>query len=269
MRSLRAIRLLLCMATLALILPIAAVAQDDPDEVPLGDVARSLRKNAPPPAAMPVIDDDTLPQVMESADHGRSFRSRWPFLLMADSKVHDPDVTCNLSFTVNVKSLIARQFDQMELPPTELARIDAKALIEGDALNVTVFNGTQWHLSELSIAFTVVKKAGDGTQDRSADSFEQVRPEKKPDLTMIYRIRAAGAPWERTVFSSPLSLSLEPNEEWHWAIVQVKGYPPNEYLSKDERHEEGPSGKAPVPSVLPVSNVTQETAAPSVPSAPQ
>ena len=228
MHWLRQSRLFLCLAALALVLPPTAIAQDDPNEVPLGDVARGLRQKASPPATLPVINDDNLPQIMESADHGRSFRSSWPFLLMADTKLHDPDVTCNLSFTVNVKSLISRQYDQMELPAAELAKIEAKAVIEGDTLTVPMFNGTQWHLSELSVAFTVVKKTRGitGAIGAGADAFEQVRPEKKPDQTVIYRMRAVGAPWDRTVFSTPLNAVLAADDEWHWAIVQMKGYPP-------------------------------------------
>lgn len=245
-------RLLLCLTALALVLPLSAIAQDDPNELPLGDVARSLRQKAPPPAAMPVINDDNLPQIMESTDHGRSFRSSWPFLLMADTKLHDPDVTCSLSFTVNVKSLISRQYDQMELPPADLAKIDAKALIEGDTLTIPVFNGTEWHLSEISIAFTVVKKmrGGSGTMDAAGDPFEQVRPEKKPDRTVIYRVRAAGAPWDRTVFSTPLNLDLGPDDEWHWAIVQVKGYPPQIPVDQVTTSSAAPSHAQSLPTAL-------------------
>jgi hypothetical protein len=116
----------------------------------------------------------------------------------------------------------------MNLPSSELAKVEAKAVIEGDALTVPVFNGTQWHLSELVVALTVVKKGGSGigTLSASADPFEQVRPEKKPDQTLIYHMRAPGGPWQTSVFSAPLNLDLGPDDEWHWAIVQAKGYPP-------------------------------------------
>jgi len=57
-----------------------------------------------------------------------------------------------------------------------------------------------------------------------------VRPEKKPDVTVIYRMRAAAPPWVTTVFSAPLNLDFAPDEEWHWAIVQAKGYPPQSYF---------------------------------------
>lgn len=225
------------LALLVIVLPAGLSAQDDPNDVPLGDVARSMRKKTPAPT-QPVIDDDNLPQVMEQADRPHDFGKSLRFLMTGDGpgfQVQAPDVTCSLSFSSNVKTLLSGQFDQMNLPPSELAKVEAKAVIEGDALTVPVFNGTQWHLSELTIALTVVKKtgAGFGTLEGGADAFEQVRPEKKPDRTVIYRMRAAGAPWNRTVFSTPLDLELGPDEEWHWAIVQAKGYPPEAYSKLD------------------------------------
>jgi hypothetical protein len=63
------------------------------------------------------------------------------------------------------------------------------------------------------------------------DAFEQVRPEKKADLTLIYRMRAAGLPWSTAVFSAHLNMELSPGEEWHWSIVQARGYPPETYVS--------------------------------------
>ena len=66
MFRLSGIRLFLMIVLLAPLGAIRATAQDDPDQVPLGDVARNLRKKTPP--AKPVIDDDNLPQVMQQAD---------------------------------------------------------------------------------------------------------------------------------------------------------------------------------------------------------
>ena len=145
----------------------------------------------------------------------------------------------------------------MELPAGEVAKLQGPATIEGDALTVSLFNGTDWHVSEVSVALTVVKKRGprdgsvsdgtdldsmtaDGTLPYNASAFfagvagnpadiSQVRPEKKPDLTLIYRMRAAAPPFSPAVFSAPLNLDLAPNQEWHWAIVQAKGYPPQSY----------------------------------------
>jgi len=267
------IRLLLLIVLLAPLGAIRATAQDDPEQMPLGDVARNLRKKAP--AATPVIDDDNLPQVMQQADSHDDAGSRFRFLMTRESQgfqVSAPDVTCSLAFTANVKSLLSSQYDQMDLPPTEMAKIEGKAVVEGDALTVPVFNGTQWHLSELAVAFTVVKKARTGvvpwnqevasspsadvtpslTRETGADGFQQVRPEKRPDVAVIYRMRAAAPPWSNAVFSAPLKLELDPGAEWHWAIVQAKGYPPETYVSSVKPLVTEPARKESIPSAVSV-----------------
>jgi len=279
------IRLLLCIALLAPLGAIPAAAQDDPDQTPLGDVARSLRKKTP--LARPVIDDDNLPQVMQQADHheaGPGLR----FLMSAEIRgfqVSVPDATCSLAFTANVKSLLSGQYAQMDLPPTEMAKIEGKAVVEGDALTVPVFNGTQWHLSELAVAFTVVKKARAGvvpwsqdgaswtsadgtpslTRETGADAFQQVRPEKRPDVTVIYRMRAAALPWSNAVFSAPLNVELDPGEEWHWAIVQAKGYPPETYVSKEGPAARPAANQALAPSAVSLTTTTPEDVVPTRP----
>jgi hypothetical protein len=278
------IRLLLMVVLLAPLGMIRATAQDDPDQIPLGDVARTLRKKAAP--AKPVIDDDNLPQVMQQADSHHDGGSGFRFLMSGDSRgfqMSAPDVTCSLAFTANVKSLLSSQYDQMDLPLGEMAKIEGKAVVEGDALTVPVFNGTQWHLSELAVAFTVVKRArtgvvpwnqagarsasGDRTPtlpgEMGADAFQQVRPEKRPDVTMIYRMRAAALPWSNAVFSAPLNLELDPGEEWHWAIVQAKGYPPETYGSAVKSVPAQPS-----PEAMP-SAVSLKSTEPKNSSAPQ
>src|ERR1700758_3518985 len=102
------IRLLLMVVLLASLGMIRATAQDDPEQMPLGDVARNLRKKAPP--AKPVIDDDNLPQVMQQVDSHDDAASRFRFLMSRDNQgfqVSAPDVTCSLAFTANVKSLLS------------------------------------------------------------------------------------------------------------------------------------------------------------------
>lgn len=262
------IRLLLIIALLAAFTPLAARAQDDPDEVPLGDVARSLRKKTPP--AKPVIDDDNLPQVMQQADGHHDLGPGLRFL-MAGSKhgfqVEAPDVTCSLSFTANIKALLSGQYAEMELPPGEMAKVEGKAVVEGDALTVPVFNATQWHLSEITVAFTVIRKArssdtrtevdsssvdpvhiAPSAGDLEVDAFQQVRPERKPDVTLMFRMRAAAVPWSNAVFSAPMNMELAPGEEWHWAIVQAKGYPPETSVSSTKPPLTQPARQESVPS---------------------
>ena len=247
MASLLRMRFLWVLPMLAgLLISGRALAQDDSNETPLGDVARSLRKKTPP--TQPVIDDDNLPEAMRKAESRQGFGSSLRFLMAGEGKgfrVSAPDVTCSLSFTANVKALLSSsQYAQMDLPATDVAKLEGQAAIEGDALTVPVFNATDWHVSELAIALTVLRKAGKASLASDSlnasgaaeakplianDLLLEVRPERKPDITVIYRIRAAAAPGERTVFSTPLELDVAPTDEWHWAIVQAKGYPPQSY----------------------------------------
>jgi hypothetical protein len=266
MLRLQSRRLILVLSTLlAVLVPTRLAAQDDPNEAPLGDVARTLRKKTPPSQA--VIDDDNLSKVMEQADGRHPPGSALKFLMAGAGngfQVSAPDVTCSLAFTANVKSLLSNQYAQMELPPSEVVKLEGPATIERDALIVAVYNRTDWHVSEVAVAFTVVKK----NQTRNASLSEsvrlapvvaggllqedEVRAEKKPDRTLIYRMRAAAPPSVTTVFSAPLNLEIAADEEWHWAIVQARGYPPQSYV--------GPAGQPTSPvdgTSLPATASTQ------------
>lgn len=222
--------------------------QDDPNDAPLGDIARNLRKKSPPP--QDVIDDDNLTKVMEQAESRRAAGSALKFLLAGASKDSQvaaaPDATCSLSFNANAKSLLSSSYAQMQLPLSEMSKLEGPATIEGDALIVALYNRTDWHVSEVSVALTVVKKSpaslSEGASSNggvtllpaaavNASQKSEGQPEKKPDVTVIYRMRAAAVPSATTVFSAPLNLELAPDEEWHWAIVQARGYPPQSYAS--------------------------------------
>lgn len=203
--------------------PSALLAQDDPNEAPLGDVARNLRKANP--SGQKVIDDDNLSQVMDQAAERHSTGSPFRFVMAGEVKgfqASAPDASCSLSFTAGAKALLSTQYSQMELPPADVARLEGPATIEGDALTVSIFNGTDWHLSEISVALTVVRKNAEG----GLLPGSEVRPEKKPDATAIYRMRAAAPPFSTATFSAPMSRTLEADEEWHWAIIQARGYAP-------------------------------------------
>jgi hypothetical protein len=152
------------------------------------------------------------------------------YLMAGDAKgfqVSSPDVTCSLAFTASAKSLLSGQYSEMGMPAEEMAKLQGPAAIEGDALTISIFNDTNWHVSEVEVALTVIQKKNDAVDATGADSaLQEIRPEKKQDVTVIYRMRAPAPPWERAVFSTPLNLELAPGDEWHWAIVQAKGYPP-------------------------------------------
>jgi len=264
MPRLRKIRLMLVLAALlAVLVPVRLAAQDDPNAIPravpaadpyadpndtpLGDVARNLRRKTPPLPG--VIDDDNLSTVMEQAERRHAPGSALKFLMAGEGKgfqVSEPDVTCSLAFTANVKSLLSSQYAQMELPPGEVLKLEGPATIEGNVLIVAVLNRTDWHVSEVTVALTVVKKSevgeesSTGTMPNAAAKLlpavavnpfpqSETGSEKKPDVTVIYRMRAAAPPSATTVFSAPLDLQLASDEEWHWAIVQARGYPPQSY----------------------------------------
>jgi len=102
-------------------------------------------------------------------------------------------------------------------------------------------------------------------QELPGDGFEQVRPEKKADLTVIYRMRAAGLPWSNAVFSAPLNLELVPGEEWHWSIVQAKGYPPETYVSSTKPSQTEHTSQESIPSAVSLKSAESQNADPIVP----
>jgi hypothetical protein len=266
------IRLLFLVPILVALMPLGLVAQDDPNDTPLGDVARTLRKKTPP--AQDVIDDDNLTKVMQEAESRHTPGSTLKFLMGGEDKgfqVAAPDATCSLSFSSNAKALLSRQYAQMALPPGEVLKLVGPATIEGDALIVSVHNRTDWHVSEVDVALTIVKKiAGRDTPLTNGAIFNggvtllpavaanspaesEVRPEKEPDVIMIYRMRAAAPPSVSTVFSTPLNFELGPDEEWHWAIVQAKGYPPKSYSGNlPQMAADGPASISAVSNRLPL-----------------
>ncbi len=270
--------LLLSSTLLSVFAPLHALGQDDPNDVPLGDVARNLRKQAP---TRPVIDDDNLIQAMQQAEGRKGFGASLRYLMAGDGlgfRLSAPDVTCNLSFNRNAKSLLSSQYSEMQLPASDVEKLEGRAAIEADALNVSVHNRTDWHVSEIAVAFTVVRKkaAGDLANWNSklevedeASSAAELRADRKPDTTVIYRMRAVGVPWSATTFSSRLDQEIASEDEWHWAIVEARGYPPESYRrstssdTADERNSNPADNAAqasePIPppkrvEVTPVSN---------------
>lgn len=250
-------------------MPPAARAQDDPNEIPLGDVARSLRKKAAP---QPVIDDDNLSEALRDGESRRGFGASLRFLMAGDLsgfRVSAPDVTCNLSFSSNVRTLLANQYSEMDLPPDDLARLEGHASIAGDSLTVSVHNATDWHVSEIAVAVTVLRKESSANVLPGNEAGPATDPlDKKPDSTVIYRMRAVAVPWSATNFSARLNRQLGTGEEWHWAIVQARGYPPESYrrgVTLQQSAEQASPGEDPrpvedlpkTPQVMPVSSSDQ------------
>ncbi len=240
MRRLTTIRLtavpLLLAALVALASPQRVSAQDDANDAPLGDVARSFRKKSAPSEL--VIDNDNFSTVLEDAERRRAAGTTMVFSLDPGEKnfhVSSPDVSCSLSFTAKTSALLADPVALDELPRSELAKLDGPATIDGDSLQVTMHNGSSWELREVVIGLTILRHpqgvdanvsygkarivpaAGVSTQDSS---------QKQPDVTVLLRVKGSAAPAATALFRTQLNFALFPDQEWHWAIVRAKGVPP-------------------------------------------
>ena len=230
------IRLFFIVAAVALMAtPIFLAAQDDASETPLGDIARNLRKKNP---AQPVIDNDNLGTVMEQVQLQRLAVNSVQSSIDAGGEtfqISSPTANCRLSFSANSKALLSSQYTQMQLPASELAKLEGPAVIDGSSLQASVFNGTDWHVSEVAIALTLVS-SNDAHDASGAHTSGKLVPEaikdparvaaKPADITTLYRVRAAAAPATTTLFRAPLDAEIGLDQEWHWAIVEAKGYPP-------------------------------------------
>jgi hypothetical protein len=231
-----------------------APAQDAP--TPLGDVARAMRKKkeqaqtqpqaqpAPPLAPAPtVIDNDNFDEVLADAEARHLTSTSFLYSFNDTGKtfqVSAPDVTCSLSFNAHANALLTRTFIQTDLPDDELRKLDGPAAITQDGLEISVTNGTQWRVEELTVGVTVVRSpamtaASPGgprlvtaaAQTTTAPSAQMSAvPEKQSDTTTLYHLRAVAMPSSTVVYKAQLSVVPAPDQEWHWAIVQARGIPP-------------------------------------------
>ena len=212
-------------------LALAAGAQSD--EVPLGDLARNLRKNQAPPRT--VIDNDNLSDVMEQGEN-----RRWASSTSRLSSEHgamefvnppSPDVTCALSFTAQ-RDLLGPNLHPENLPNSEIGKLEGPATIVGDSLQLSIHNGSNWDLREITVGFTVVHRQEPTYQE--IDGFRLVpavlnnpmAAEKQREMTVVYHMKGTAAPAATTLFQAPLNLTIAPDHDWHWAIIQAKGIPP-------------------------------------------
>jgi hypothetical protein len=258
-------------------------AQEEENDTPLGDVARSFRKKSPPTDA--VIDNDNLSKVVDDAESRRAAGSSPVFALDPGPKsfrVSSPDVTCSLSFTAKNSSQLSDSLVD-ELPRSELAKLDGPATIDGDSLQVSVHNGTAWELREVVIGLTIVKRsefgqtnssygqarivpAAAGAQDQ-VNQAQQDSFQKQPDVTLLLRVKGSAAPAATAVFRTSLNFALFPDQDWHWAIVKAKGIPPQALpdvaRAEQELLQPGPGAATMQPAPLPP---LQSTAPPLLPT---
>ena len=228
----------------------ACNAQSEDRPVPLGDLARSLRKKkerpqsssstaaqTPAPAApsKTVIDNDNFTQVLEEAESRHLANTSMLYSFEGAAKmfqISSPDVTCSLSFNGHMSSLLARPVAPIDMPDEETRKLEGPAIINEEGLQVSVFNGTRWKVEEITVGVTLVRRANSVVAHRGlaklvpAASETTIVAEKPADVTTLYHLKAEAMPSSTTVFKAPLTSALGPDEEWHWAIVQARGIPP-------------------------------------------
>lgn len=224
---------------LGLALPLCMAGQSDSNDISLGDLARSLRKQKEAPKQT-VIDNDNFMQLMDELQ-SRKLAGGSPLFtfdpLGKDFQVSSPDVTCSLSFNANNTSLLANPYISQDLPDDELAKIDGPATIDGDRLQITIYNGTGWSVKEITIGLTVLRQPERDTAYYGpaklmtaavgpSPTLDASPNEKRPDLTVLYHLKGTAAPSTTAVFTETLGAFLSPDQEWHWSIVSAKGVKP-------------------------------------------
>jgi hypothetical protein len=230
------VKLRLHLAIAFLLLASCANATAQEAEPSLGDLARSLRKEkAKPSSQQSVIDNDNFTQMLTEAE-SRKLASGMVFSFDSAGRsfsVSSPDVTCNLSFSANSTALLSNPYAPEDLPESELAKIDGPATIQGDSLQLSVYNGSSWSVREITIGLTLVRSTPlTSHNERTAKlipaaAIERSVSEKRPDLTVLYHLKGTAAPSTTTVFQETIGMPPAPDQEWHWAIVQAKGIPPS------------------------------------------
>ncbi len=215
-----------------------ACAQEDPNDIPLGDVARSFRKQVGPPEI--VIDNDNFSKIVQQAESRRAEGTTMTFTLDPGAKnfhVSTPDASCTLSFTAKASALVSDPVMLDELPKEELTKLDGPATLDGDSLQLSIHNGSAWDLREVVIGLTIVRTP-DTVDASSYYGPARVVPavatprsapdaaQKLQDTTILLRVKGAAAPSTTALFRTQLNFALFPDQEWHWAIVRAKGVAP-------------------------------------------
>lgn len=212
----------------------SAGAYGQSEEVSLGDVARSFRKTQAPPRA--VIDNDNLAAVMEQGQD-KKWAPLMPRLEVSETALKfvneaSPDITCALTYT-GQKSEALAQAQSENLPASELAKLDGPATIMGESLQVSVHNGSDWSVREITVGLTILRRQVPPQDSPFASgklipaaATTALSADKLSDTTLLFHMKAEAGPSSTTVFQAPLNFPFSPDLEWHWAIVQAKGVPP-------------------------------------------
>lgn len=216
--------------SLVFLVSVCAMSLAQDQEVPLGDLARALRKaKAAASQERPVIDNDNLPVMMEKAESER-LNGKPVFSVDPSGKTFrmtSPDGTCSISFDAKATALIATPYVASELPQDELGKLDGPANVHDGIFEVSLHNGTGWELKEIVVGVTTVENQPRPQLEATAlETGDFEVGTKFPDVTTLYHLRASAPPDSVTVFHGTLVSDLEQVKEWHWAIVGARGIPP-------------------------------------------
>lgn len=222
--------ILLVAAALGLGYGVPARAQSEDQGPSLGDIARALR--AKRKAELPVITNENfshLPQLIRRTEQ----QALAAGLVPPAARRSEPEITCSLAFSAQSPSAPAANASiPQDLPTGLLAKLDGPAVISGDTLQVSLYNGSNWDVQEITVGITVVRREN---QVAALAAPAQLLPAsdagpaprlKKPDVTFLYHLKGSAPPSSTTAFKQALGLNLGPNDEWHWAILQARGLPP-------------------------------------------
>jgi hypothetical protein len=216
--------------------PTLLAAQDDvsldPNQVPLGDLAREMR-GAKPPEPSEVIDNDNLERVMDKAESERL--DSQPVFAISHTGVFtavSPDGSCSLTFDARSARPLAAAYIASDLPQNELVKIQGPAAIQEDELEISVHNGTPWELKEIAVVLGVLPAPSGPPEYRFAtlESAPVVSAEKLPDSGTVYHLKGSAPADATSIFRGTLDGStrnaLGQNNDWHWSIVGARGIPP-------------------------------------------
>jgi len=201
-------------------------------ETPLGDVARALRKNKKPPEQA-VVDNDNFSKVMDEAESKRAKGSvKFSFEGSGkDVQVSSPEVTCSLSFNGDGPTASADSSSPLDLPSSEVVKLDGPASINGDTLQIAVYNPTGWKVNEITVGLTILRPAASNAANYRAAKLlpaaaVDTPSQKRSDMTVLYHLKGSASPFTTATFKQAIGISLSADQEWHWAIVQARGIPP-------------------------------------------
>jgi hypothetical protein len=220
---------------IAMAIPRLMEAQSEDGAVSLGDLARTMRQSKQQSQAQiqPEINNDNFSEMMAAAEQNKPWDSvKYSINSSGNSfQVSAPDVTCNLSFNSPATSLLADPFSTRSLPDNEIAKLNGPARIDGDIFEISVYNGSDWTLREMTVALTIVHPESSastyGAGKLVTAAVTSTDSDEKPsDTTLLFHMKGSAAAAGTAVFQKTLQSQLAPGDEWHWAIVDAKGMPP-------------------------------------------